>query len=123
MYENSLQCITLPAAADYSTTGQYLCVKVNTSGQAEVIASQGVDCIGILQNDPAAAGRAATVAVGGVCKAMSGDTLTAGVKVTAGADGRVETAATGDFVLGWTLTAANDGQILSLLLTHQDVSA
>lgn len=122
--ENILQTITLPAAADYSSTGQYLFVGVDSSGQAAVIASQGADAIGVLQNDPAAAGRAASVAVGGVTKVLCGeDSLAAGVKVTPGADGRAETAATGDFVVGWTLVGGDDGEVISILLTHQDVSA
>lgn len=120
--ENIIQTISLPAAADYSSTGQYLFVDVNSSGQAAVIASQGANGIGVLQNNPAA-GEAGSVAVGGVCKVMAGATIAAGAKLTPGADGRAETAAGGDFGLGRALTGGADGEIITMLLTHQDVSA
>ena len=114
--------ITLDAAADYSTTGQYLFMGIDSSGDAVLIASQGVDAIGVLLNNPAA-GRAGTVAIHGITKVKAGDTITAGNKLTTGADGRAEVAATGDFVIGWAVSGGADGEIIEMLLTHQDISA
>lgn len=49
---------TVLASADYSTTGQFLFVTVNSSGQAVLVTSQGVGQVKVLvnapkQNDPA----------------------------------------------------------------------
>lgn len=121
--EQLVQAVALPVAADYSTTGQYLFVGINSSGQAAKIASQGADAVGVLQDNPGAAGRVGNVAIGGICKVMAGDTIAAGNKLTTGADGRAEVAATGDFVIGWAISAGADGEIIDMLLTHQDVSA
>lgn len=121
--EQLVQTISLPVAADYSTTGQYLFVGVNSSGQAVKIASQGADAIGVLQDNPGAAGYVGVVAIGGICKVKAGATIAAGNKLTTGADGRAEVAATGDFVVGWAISGGADGEIIEMLLTHQDISA
>lgn len=114
--ENLVSAIPLPVAADYSSTGQYLFVGINSSSQAVVIAAQGADAIGVLQDNPGAAGLVGNVAIFGMCKAKAGATITAGTKITSGADGRVETAATGDRELGWAVTGGADGEIITILL-------
>lgn len=121
--ENTVVAVPMPVAADYSSAGQYLFVDVNSSGQAVVIAAQGVNAIGVLQDNPAAAGRVGRIAVGGMIKVMSGDTITAGNRITSGADGRAEVAATGDFVLGTAMVSSVDGDIMTMLFQPQDISA
>lgn len=118
-----LGSVTLPVAADYSTTGQYLFMGINSSGQAVLIASQGADAVGVLLNNPDAAGKAGTVGIAGIVKVKAGATIAAGNKITTGADGRAEVAATGDFVIGWAVSGGADGEIISMLFTHQDISA
>lgn len=121
--ENTAIVVPIPVAADYSTTGQYLFVGIDTNGRAAKIASQGANACGVLQDNPGAAGRVGRVAIGGIIKCMSGATITAGDKITTGADGRAETAATGDFVLGWAMESSADGEIMEILFNPQDISA
>jgi len=67
-YDNKPECITGQAMADLSTQ-QYSAVALNSSGYYNVTATRGARVDGILQNTPAAKGRGALVAVGGVTKA------------------------------------------------------
>ena len=62
-YSESTTTISLPASADLSAS-QYCFVTINTSGQVELTGSAG-NAIGILQNTPDAAGRAAEVLIAG----------------------------------------------------------
>lgn len=68
-YEENQQTITLPAAAALT---QYSFVRVDSSGNA-AYASADTDptVIGVVQNAPAGAGEAATVAFAGVTKVMA----------------------------------------------------
>ncbi len=107
--------LTLEAAGDLSA-GQFLGVIVNTSGLAAV-AGAGVVNVGILQNKPAAAGRAAEIMVSGVSKMVAAEAITAGDDIATDAAGKAVDAATADHVLGLALTdAAADGEIFSVLL-------
>ena len=105
---------SLPAAADYSAE-QYKFVKINTSGQAVLVAALGVDVTGVLVNDPAAAGRPATVVTSGVVKVYAGATVTVGAKVVADATGRA-IIADGPKAIGTFLTAGAVGEVVSILL-------
>jgi hypothetical protein len=82
--------VSLPAGADL-TTKQFLAIKVNSSAQA-VVAGAGEFAIGILQNKPAS-GQAATVAYGGISKALAGGNVTAGMTVAADSTGKLVNAA------------------------------
>jgi len=114
---------SVAAAADYSSTGQYLLVDINSSGQAVLVASQGAKAVGVLDNDPES-GNAARVIFSGVAKVTAGGDITAGAKITTGADARAETAASGDHVIGTALTSGGDGDIIEVLLgTGQHILA
>lgn len=115
-FDNSVQSITLPAAADLSAQ-QYRCMQVNSSGQAAVANATAL-VAGILQNDPGAAGHPATVAYAGVSKAIAGAAITAGARVTADANGAVIPAVTaGDAVIGVALASAGAaGDIIPVLI-------
>jgi hypothetical protein len=118
--ENTVTVIGLPVAADYSTTGQYLFVDIAaTTGRAVLVAGQGLNAYGVLQDNPSAAGRVGRVAIGGVMKVMSGDTITVGAQLCAGADGRAEIALVGDVVLGKAITGGVDGVIITMLWQPQ----
>lgn len=121
--ENLVSAIPLPVAADYSTTGQYLFVDINSSGQAVLVTTQGANAIGVLQDNPGAAGRVGRVAIGGLIKCKAGATIVPGNRITVGADSRAEVAATGDFVLGTCHTGGADGEIITILFQPQDISA
>lgn len=114
--ENLGKCINVEAASDLSAA-QYKFVNVNSSGQAAAVAAAGGDASGVLQNDPAAAGREAQVMVGaGVTKVVGGGTCTRGSYTAADSSGRAVNAVSGDFILGEFLeTATTAGQVVTLL--------
>lgn len=97
--EEKLTTITRPANADLSTK-QYLFVEMDTSGNVGACNSAGELAIGVLQNDPDASGRAATVAIGGVSKVVLGGTVAINAKVATTAAGKADTAASGNHVMG-----------------------
>lgn len=111
--------IPLVAAADYSSTGQFLFVGVNSSGQAVLASAAGQDVVGVLQNAPAS-GAIGMVRIGGTSQVYAGGTVAAGstIATTSGgktkvaqvtrcdASGGSATAAlTGSFAMGTALTA------------------
>lgn len=113
-YFESIKRFTLPANADLSSY-QYYLVDVNSSGNAAVVASQGAKCVGVLLNDPSEAGAAceiADIAGGGVCKIKAASAITCGDEVTSSANGRIETAASSDVVIGRALEAAAAADIV-----------
>ena len=113
--EQRVETLTMLAAADLSTH-QYKAVKQNgTDNQVALATAQGETIFGILQDKPAAAGRAANVATGGVCKWLYGGTINAGDKLTTGADAQAEVALTGDHVVGKALVDGVDGDVGSVL--------
>jgi len=116
--ENLGKCISRTAGADLSGS-QYCFVKLDSSAQV-VLAGDGQDAIGVLQNDPAS-GEAATVMVGsGVTKVKAGGSSTNGGDVGIDSTGRAVDAASGDYIMGSFLeqpTAANN--IVSMLFQRQ----
>jgi hypothetical protein len=118
-HDSTLNCITVAANADLSAA-QYRFVKlVNSSGEARAArADLNSRVIGVLQNDPAVAGYAATVAIGGISKVVAGDAITAGVAVTTDSAGRAVPVASADaFEVGIAMvTAAAAGDIIPVLL-------
>ena len=117
--ENLVSSVPLPVAADYSSTGQYLFVDINSSGQAVLVAGQGLNAYGILQDNPSAAGRVGRIAIGGMIKVMAGATIAAGAQLCAGADGRAEVAIASDVVLGKAVSGGADGEIITMLWQPQ----
>lgn len=124
--------LTFEASGDLSTK-QYYAVKLDSSGQVAV-AGAGEAAIGVLQNTPAAAGRAATVRVSGVSRMKAAGVIAPGANVAPNASGLATTASAavtdtqsgsatdaliGSYVLGRALntanTAAND--IFPVLIT------
>jgi len=120
--EESLISVSLEAGADLSA-GQYKFVLVAADGQVDIVGSAGGDADGILQNDPAAAGRAATIGVLGISKVLLGGTVAAGAKVQSDGSGRAITAATGDHVLGKCLVGGAVGEIGEVLLVSKHILA
>ncbi len=114
--ENSIT-ITLPAASDLSAS-QYCFVALNTSGQVELSGDDG-NPIGILQNKPAAQGRAAEVLIAGVSKIKSGVTdFDAGYNAASGANGKGKRSDTASFRLGIIIeTASADGQFGTMVFS------
>lgn len=120
-YEESLQCITVPANADLSAK-QYFFVKLtNSSGTGRAaVTGDGQSAVGVLQNKPDTAGDAATVGFSGVSKVSAGGSITAGQPVASDSAGEAVAAATGDIVLGVALKSADDGDIIPVLLDSRN---
>jgi hypothetical protein len=104
--------ISLDAAADLSAK-QFYGLKVDANGRAAV-AGAGELCIGILQNDPDALGRAASITTLGPSKGVAGAAVAAGAEVATDANGKLITAVAADRVVGTCLEAAlADGDIVT----------
>lgn len=121
--EQNVICISALAAGDLSAA-QYLAMKISAANTVTTTAAVTDVGIGLLQNDPAAAGRAATVAVMGVAKGMLGATVsTAGTIVAPMANGRLQTAVATQYPLGICLGTGVDGDIVDILLLSLTVKA
>ncbi len=117
-YEQNLQCHSIPANADLSTK-QHLFVNVNSSGKL-VVAGDGGQAIGVLQDKPNAADQQGTVGISGVSMVIAGGTVTAGGIVASDASGRAVDVVSGDMGLGKALTGTTvSGDLISVLLMPQ----
>lgn len=112
-YKNSQTSVTLEAGADLSAN-QFHFVTMDSDGQLSV-STDGAASIGVLLNDPAAAGRAAEVCIGGLTRVEAGATVAAGAFVASNATGEAITAATGDNILGTAVTGGADGEVISII--------
>lgn len=120
-YDESAVCITLPANGDLSAQ-QFKFVSVNSSGRL-VATGAGAAAIGVLQDDPRAAGRPGQVAISGVVKVKAEATIAAGASVASDADGGAVTAAVGNVILGTALTGGVNGEIISMLFNPRNAQA
>lgn len=109
--------LTLPAAADYSTTGQYLFMEINSSGKWSRVTGDGAKAQGVLQNAPAADADA-IVAVDGVCTVKIGaDSTAAGAQVESETTTSRAIAVTIDAEsLGTLIAGGDDGDDVQMLL-------
>jgi poly-gamma-glutamate capsule biosynthesis protein CapA/YwtB (metallophosphatase superfamily) len=113
--EIDLFSLSMEASADLSAA-QFLCIGQAADAQAEV-AGAGEKIIGVLQNKPAAEGRAATVRVHGTTKVVVGATLAIDDILMVDAAGKVIPATAGNFGVGIALeTGANADEIITMLL-------
>ncbi len=108
--------ITLPAAAALT---QFTFVKLNASGQAAVAGAADVDVIGVVQNDPAAAGDEATIALPGcVTKILCSASGTQGGAVTTAVDGEAADAVATNPIWGYYIgNPGADQDVVSMLFT------
>lgn len=119
--ENNLDVVSFEAAGDLSAK-QWHWVTINASGQVAA-AVEGGNAFGVLQDKPAAAGRAGRVAYGGRSKAVCGGSITAGAKVTCNADGETVAIGSGDdYQLGVALEDGVDGRIISVQIDKRGLS-
>jgi len=120
--EERLLTVTEEAGVDLSSS-QYLFVKMSSDGQIDPCDTAGEDAYGVLQNDPDAAGKAATVAWGGVSKIVLGATLSPGAKVQTDANGKAAAAVSGDHVLGTLRVGGDADEIGEILLASHHIVA
>lgn len=107
---------TFEAGGDLSA-GQFKFVALAADGQVD-LAGDGVDAVGVLYNQPDAAGKAATVVVTGKVIVEAGASITTGDAIASNAAGEAITAATGDIVKGYALEDGVDGQIIAIELVN-----
>ena len=129
--EKGLSPVTFPADADLSAR-QFRAVNLAADGQAKA-AGAGQYVLGILQNKPAAVGRAAAVETkaGAVTKVSASTTagvaIAAGTALVSGANGIVLAASTGGtaYVFGRAMEALSTGLtgIISAEITHEGPSS
>lgn len=127
--ENQVVEITVPAGLDMSAF-QYRAVQMLANGSAGTMSTlmsvghgKGTAPFGILTNKPAAAGRGARIAVGGVAKMVCGAaSIAAGALVTApGMGGQGSSIVTTDSGTTWVLgiaktRAAASGDIFEVII-------
>lgn len=116
-------CGSLEAGSDLSAS-QYHFVSVAADGQVDAT-GDGAMADGVLLNDPAAAGRPATVCVSGFVKVKAGAAITRGDYIASDASGKaVAATTTGDVILGTALEAATaDGDIISIIFAPRGLVA
>jgi len=112
-YKNSQTCVTLEAGADLSAN-QFHFVTMDSDGQLSV-STDGAASVGVLLNDPSAAGRAAEVCIGGLTRVEAGGTVAAGDFVASNSTGEAITAGSDDNILGTAITGGADGEVISII--------
>lgn len=104
------------AAADLSA-GQYRFVELTAAQTVNVCGAITDIAIGVLQNDPDAAGKPAVVALSGTTKVVAGAAIAAGARVAPTAAGKAQTAASTQYPRAIALdAAAADGDVIEVFL-------
>jgi hypothetical protein len=111
--QENMLCVSLEAGADLSTK-QFYFVSVASDGQIDPTGA-GVIAQGVLQDAPAAAGRAALVAIAGKVKVMCGAAVTKGGPVASTSSGTATNATTGNIILGTALETGASGRIIEMI--------
>lgn len=115
-FSKQLMTDTVEAAADLSSY-QYRFMKWS-SGQATYVSTQGAASIGILQNNPAAAGRSAVIAYGGISELELGGNVSQGDNLTSDTVGRGITATDPDeIVICEALSDGSSGERIPVRFT------
>lgn len=116
MAEQLPEIYSFLAAADLSTK-QYYFVKFTAARTVNLCTAITDLAVGVLQDDPAAAGRPCGVAVYGTTKLVAAAAIAAGVRVAPTAASKAQTAVGTQFPRGFAITAAaGDTEIFECLL-------
>lgn len=122
-YEEKLESISMEAGSDLSAA-QYLFVDLAADGQIDVVSTKGAKALGILQDKPAATGRAGCVGIGGISKVECGGTIAAGAEVISDDDGAaLAKDAVSQFVMGTALQGGAAGEIIAIRMKAYQVPA
>lgn len=111
--QDNMLCVTLEAGQDLSAK-QFYFVSVAADGQIDPTGA-GAIAQGVLQDAPAAAGRAALVAIAGKVKVMCGAAVTKGGPVASTSSGTATNATTGNIILGTALETGAAGRIIEMI--------
>jgi len=115
--DQGVQDLSLPVAADYSAKQNYF-MTLNSSGQALLATTRGESCIGILLDDPAAAGRAGVVRVAGEAKLLLAGTVAADDPITTDANGKgIKATLSTDVIMGKAMDAGVTGDYIKVLMS------
>jgi hypothetical protein len=115
--EQGLRVVSIVAGADLSAA-QYLAVAIATDNSGvKSVSSDGGRVDGFLQNAPAS-GQPASVAIGGITKAIvgAGGVATAGLALKSGNDGKVVASGSGKYTCGISLDAGVSGDVIRVLI-------
>ena len=109
------------------TASQYCAVTLETDGTVILANNQGERTFGILQDDASvtinstAGTNGCTIRIAGITKAKAGGIIACGARCTNSATtGALETAASGDFVIGIALEYAASGDVFSMLIVQPE---
>ena len=118
-FESNVQSITLEASADLSAD-QYKLMKLSASGQLVRATVKGEAVVGVLGDDPSAAGRAGLLQYGGISKVECGGTFNPGVKLCTDGNGlAIAATLVTDNVFGTSLEAGANGAQASAIIDPQ----
>lgn len=116
--------VSLVAGGDLSSS-QYKFVKLNSSGQAVVIAAATDRPIGVLQNNPTS-GKTAEVLVSGGTKIKVGGSVAEGAIVSPDSDGDAVAIVAGTdttkYICGTALTEGASGEIITAVINCASAS-
>jgi hypothetical protein len=116
-FEERLENISAVTGADLSADSNlYKVVKWDSNGKVVAVAAITDVPAGILQ-DVAKADRVVPLAVGGICKAKAGATITPGQVVATKADGTLQVAVGTQYPIGVARTGGVSGDIISVHLS------
>lgn len=117
-FSNPENIYSFEANGDLSAD-QFLFFKIDSNGQLDRCDTQGEQAFGVLQDAPAAAGRAGALATSGIVKVVANAALAIGTNVTPATTGKAEAALTGDYIAGEVVANASaaDGDVISVLLS------
>jgi len=121
--ENLSKTITLPAGGNLSGS-QYCFVVIGSDGTVTT-ATAGADADGVLQNNPSAAGQAATVMIGeGITIIKTGGAFNVGALIASDSSGRAVAASSNTYYLGKALEASTGAnQYVTILFRRRGVKA
>lgn len=105
-------------AAETIENAAFKAVKLDENGNA-VLASEGEAPIGLItaESDNVSEGDDITVQIKDIGFAFAGEEIAVGAEVACGTDGKIKTAASGNFIIGFALEAAETDSIIRVQIT------
>jgi hypothetical protein len=120
-FKADMTVMSFEAGVDLSSK-RYTFVSMSSDGQIDPT-GDGAIALGVLQDEPAAAGRAAAVCTAGTTMITAGGTIAAGAELASDANGKAVTAATNDIILGTALKGAAADEIVQMLFHPRGAAA
>lgn len=112
-FESTIAPRSIKATSTLASS-QFFFVKLDSNGQI-VVAGNGQNAIGVVQDAPAAGSPGSVCRPGDITKVICGNTVTAGQDVQSDGAGKCVPAVSGSFVLGYALTAGASAGMASII--------